>query len=377
MRAPRLLPLLVAAAAACGPRERLPPGDYRPRDAREVLELPADRLARVREDAIRRARVWQEPPVPIEQADLAANAPGADGFRPDESVTCRYHYHASSGYAPKFRCVRAGGDLLKVKYGRNSREVRTEVAATRLLSTLGFGADRMYVVDLVRCYGCPLYPHEKLGLFNALRADYDDYRDFDMASIERRMPGRVLETEGKPGWSWDELARIDAARGGSTRAEVDALRLAAVFLANWDLKGANQRLVCLAAPGDTAADETCARPFAYMQDVGTTFGPHSMNLEAWSERPVWAEAGSCLVNMQGLPFDGAGFGEAHISESGRLFLARRLGALSETQLQGLFLGARFHDFPYHDGAQRDVSRWVAAFRDRVRQIADRPPCPQP
>jgi hypothetical protein len=372
MRVLRLWPLLVAAG--CAPASHLPPGDYRPREPHDTVALPPDRLAALREDALRRARVWQEPAVPVEKADLAVNPQGPGALRPDEVIVCRYHYNVSSGYAPKFRCVRDGGDLLKVKYGRNSREVRTEVASTRLLAALGFGADRMYVVDRVRCYGCPPYPHEKLGLFNALRADYDDYRDFDMASVERKLPGRVLETPDRPGWRWDELSRIDPARGGSTRAEVDALRLMAVFLANWDLKEANQRLVCLSGP-EGEPEDACARPLAYMQDVGTTFGPHSMNLDTWSSRPVWADPATCLVSMKGLPFDGAGFGEVYISEEGRRFLADRLSAISPPQLEALFLGARFHDFPYADSGDRDVGRWVATFQARVRQVADRPPCP--
>jgi hypothetical protein len=370
----RLAGLLLLTLAGCGTQAaRLPPGDYTPREPPE-LELPEAQFDALRADALARARVWQPPGVPVAEADLAANPPGPGALDRQSRLACRFLFNTSTGYSPKFRCVLPGGDVLKVKYGWNSREVRTEVAATRLLGALGFGADRMYVVERVRCHGCPAYPHEKLSWFNAFFVDYSRYRDFDFVSIERPLAGRILESASREGWRWDELARIDPARGGSSRAEVDALRLVAVFLSNWDLKDANQRLTCLAEP---AASTECARPLAFMQDLGTSFGPHAMDLKAWTARPVWADPATCLVSMKGLPFDGGTFVDARISEEGRLFLAERLGALSEGQVREMFAAARFHDFAWDDAEDGDLRRWVAAFRDRVRQIADRPPCPGP
>jgi hypothetical protein len=367
---------LTLALGCAGPDARLPAGDYQPRErSDEVVLAPAERDA-ARLDALRRARVWQEPPVPVAQADLEREPAGPDALGRDARLVCRFQFRSSPGYSPKFHCVQPGGDVLKVKYGWNSREVRTEVAATRLLAALGFGADRMYVVDRVRCFGCPPYPYEKIAWFVLLRVNYNEYRDFDFVSIERPMEGASLEGPTGKGWRWDELNHIDPARGGSPRAEVDALRLMAVFLANWDGKDVNHRLVCL--PDESGgADGPCARPFTYMHDVGTTFGPHSMNIKTWTARPVWADAASCLVSMKGLPFDGATFQDVRISEGGRRFLAERLGALSPQQLEALFRGARFREFPWDHEEDGDLGRWVAAFRDRVRQIADRPPCPEP
>lgn len=362
--------VLTAVLAACaGSGDRLPPGSYRPNPSSDDFVLPPDRLAALREDALPRTRVWREPAVPVAQADLRSNPPGADGFAEDAILVCRYHYHRSFGYTPKFRCVLPDGDALKVKYGRTSREVRTEVAATRLLAALGFGADRMYVVQRVRCFGCPPYPHEKLGLFNALFVDYDRSRDFDFVAIERQVDGAEIQWEGKAGWGFEELARIEPARGGSSRAEVDALRLMAVFLASWDLKYENQRLVCLDGPA-------CEQPFAYMHDVGSTFGPRAMSLEPWRSQPIWADAATCTVSMKSLPYQGATFVDTRISEAGRRFLAERLAALSDAQVTGLFVGARFDDFPYSDPADADIGRWVDVFMHRVRQIVERPPCPE-
>ena len=195
------------------------------------------------------------------------------------------------------------GDDIKVKYGRDNPEVYTEVVATRLLSALGFPADRMYPVAKVRCFGCSADPFKDLQCLNEGLAkercfpdvNYDRYEDFDNAVIERSVDGRRIEVTKERGWSWKELSLIDAKAGGSSRAEVDALRLLAIFLGHWDNKAKNQRLLCLGERDvertATVGSVTCDRPVAMVQDVGATFGPDKLNLEKWSATPIWANAG--------------------------------------------------------------------------------------
>jgi hypothetical protein len=81
--------------------------------------------------------------------------------------------------------------------------------------------------------------------------------------------------------------------------------------------------------------------------------------------------------MKGLPYQGATFGEAHISEAGRRFLGDLLRQLSHAQIVALFEGARFQAYLRQSKRGSDASNWAAAFEDRVRQIVDRPPCPPP
>src|SRR6476661_3654972 len=76
-------------------------------------------------DMVRRAQVWR--PGDVAAKDLAAG--------PKEP-----------GATPKFACRLPDGDEVKVKYGRENGEVYAEVAASRLLWALGFGADRVYPV---------------------------------------------------------------------------------------------------------------------------------------------------------------------------------------------------------------------------------------
>jgi hypothetical protein len=364
--------LALLAAGACrgdDGGQPLPPGDYWPKPADHHLSIPTGDQARVRADALRRAKVWHPPATPIPAVDFARNPPGPDSFGTTDVVPCRFELKSSEGRTPKFQCIRAGGEVLKVKYGHNNPETFGEVAATRLVSALGFGADRMYVVGTVRCFGCPPFPYPKVGIFDALRADPSRVVDFEMAIIERRLPGREIEG----GWSWPELSAIDPTAGGATRAEVDALRLLAVFLNNWDGKPVNQRLLCEGAGEHEATP--CERPLAFMQDLGQTFGPKSIDLGGWTRTPVWADPTTCRVSMRGLPWQGATFEDTVISEAGRLFLAGLLRQIAAPQARTLFEGARFTQF-FRNRAAADVDAWTRTFQSRVAQIADRPPCPQ-
>jgi hypothetical protein len=363
--------LALLGAGACrrdGGGDPLPPGDYTPRPVEYDLFVPTGDRARVRADAVRRAKVWRPPTTPIASVDLTRNPPGPDSFGIGEVVPCKFELKSSEGRTPKFQCIVAGGDVVKVKYGHNNPETFGEVAATRLVSALGFGADRMYVVRTVRCFGCPAFPYPKVEVFDALRTDPSRAVNFEMAVIERRLPGREIEG----GWSWPELSAIDAAAGGATRTEVDALRLLAVFLANWDGKPVNQRLLC-SATGGAAADQ-CEQPLAYMQDLGQTFGPKSIDLDGWTRTPIWADPATCRVSMRDLPWEGATFEDTAISESGRLFLAGLLRQVTTPQARGLFAGARFTEFT-RNRADADLDAWTRTFLSRVAQIADRPPCP--
>ena len=337
----------------------------------------------VHDDALRRARVWEEPAIPIEEAKLDRNPGGAHAFGTDEVVECRFKPGGIAGSTPKFECELAGGENVKVKYGRNNAEVYTEVAATRLLAALGFPTDRMYVVKRVRCFGCPADPFPQLECVNNLgdgapiencfpALDFTRYQDFDDAVIERPLKGRRIEMKNERGWTWEELKFVDPVAGGATRAEIDAFRLLAVFLAHWDNKAKNQRLLC---QGEKKDDEGCEQPLAMIQDLGATFGPNKLDLARWSRTRIWADAPSCKVSMHSLPYGGSTFPDAYISEEGRLFLASRLGRLSTGQIRALFDGARVAHFPHRRASARNVDNWVRAFQAKVRAIVEHAPCP--
>ncbi|HET7218378.1 MAG TPA: hypothetical protein VFJ02_10030, partial [Vicinamibacterales bacterium] len=208
-----------------------------------------------RDAALASARVWNEPAIPIADVRFAEDPDKPDWLESSREVSCRFALEHVGGTTPKFYCTLPSGEKIKVKYGAGNAELFAEVVATRLLSALGFGADRMYVVERVLCEGCPPLPffaikcHERFGLQRACLAGARARKAivFEPAVIERRLDGRKIQAVENQGWAWYELGRIDATQGGSERREVDALRLMAVILAHWDNKAENQRLVC--APG--------------------------------------------------------------------------------------------------------------------------------
>ena len=102
----------------------------------------------------------------------------------------------------------------------------------------------------------------------------------------------------------------------------------------------NQRLLCAEAAGPGTAG--CVQPLAYMQDLGQTFGPKSIDLDGWTRTPVWADPAACRVSMRGLPWDGATFEDTTISEAGRLFLAGLLRQLTAPQVREPVRGGALH-----------------------------------
>lgn len=355
-----------------------------------------------RREALARARLWRQPSVPIEEADLRHNPGGAGTFDYEKPLSCRFLPRKTSGRTPKFYCSFEGGEVLKVKYGRNP-EIHSEVAATRLLHALGAGADRVYLVRRLRCFGCPKNPQDLLSCISSpseafrracrpvygtltdgafvVQVDYAAWVDFGPVAIERALEGEEVRTDSVEGWGFVELDREQAGAGPARRAERDALRLLAVLLGNWDNKRDNQKLLCLPG-GARTEDGRCSRPFAYMSDVGATFGragaerrQRKLDLEAWRAAPVWDDPETCRVRIASPRLHGSTFGTVVISDPGRVFLAARIGRLTRRQMRDLFEGSGFADAPGASPSSRDLDGWAQALEDKIQQVTGRTPCP--
>lgn len=322
-----------------------------------------------------RAHVWT--PTDISAMNIKAGplGPGALAFLAE--VECAYLDKALGGQSPKFACMLGSDDELKVKYGGTNGEVYGEVAASRLLWALGFGADHMYPVRVI-CRGCP----ETIG--GILRAD--GARIVDPATIERKMPGTQLSDA----WSWKDLETIDDEAGGAPRAHRDALKLLAVFLQHTDTKPQQQRLICLdpsasppAQAPEAPAIAPCSQPFMLVQDVGLTFGrastfndnaKSSTNFAAWSATAIWTENnGPCVGNLP-KSFTGT-LDEPVISDEGRQFLAGLLTQLSDNQIRDLFEVSRVTLRVRKPGDARSgfptVDEWAEAFKQKRAEIVNR------
>lgn len=311
-------------------------------------------------EAIRHARVWSA--TNIRTIDLKRGPQGPLAFQPGETVTCEFTPKShGAGSTRKFECVLPSGRALKVRYGRDNGEVYAQVAATRLLWALGFGATRMYPVKVV-CHGCPADPFK-----DKTTAPRSSVTTFDPATIEVKADGETIETKPDEGWSWDEIDLVDEKTGGASVRERDALKLLAVLMQHSSTKAINQRILCLDAPA-------CRRTELLVLDVGKTFGranvwnndhTGAVNYKAWSGMPIWKESTGCVADLPG-SLTGT-LHNPHISEEGRKFLADLLNQLSDAQIRDLFEVARF--------TQRDPSAsladWVNAFKAKRDAIGTR------
>ena len=214
------------------------------------------------------------------------------GFRPDAVVKCDYVEEKQTG-TPKFDCAISPDDEIRVKYGEENGEIYSEVAASRLLWALGFGADRVYPVKVV-CKGCPADPMKT-------PKKAEGTREFAAAVVERKLPGDVIELRKDSGWAWVELKFVDQTSGGAPLAHRDALKLLAAMIQHTDNKPQQQRLVCLDKVHGLQPQEdgSCEHPFMMINDLGKTFGQATLtnadkksavNFKAWSSTPIWKDA---------------------------------------------------------------------------------------
>jgi hypothetical protein len=354
---------LVAEACAKGrfgpaPSTRVPEGK------RTLKNLSVNE----REATLQRAKVWQ--PIDTRSLNLAAGPPLPSAQRISEELTCRFVFPEKplNGNTSKFLCEVRPDDVVKVKNGKKNGEVYAEIAASRLFWALGFKADRMYPAR-VSCQGCPTDP------FAASKADWHlvkpgdvGQRVFDPAAVERPFPGSAIETPGFDGWAWPELDKVNPRAGGAPRAQVDALKLLAVFVQHSDSKPEQQDLIC--APGgvkrDRAGNETCTSPWLVVKDLGVTFGKatslnnSTMDLDDWSGARIWREGTPCVGDLS-RSLTGS-LENPRISEAGRTFLASRLLLLGDQQIRDLFRAARAER---RDGT---VDDWVRVFKRKRDEI---------
>ena len=319
----------------------------------------------VRLEALRHAQVWT--PGDIASRNIKSGPAESGGFAPEEVVTCEYVEEPQTG-TPKFDCAITPEDTVRVKYGEQNGEVYSEVAASRLLWALGFGADHMYPVKVI-CKGCPADPMKTTK-------KQDGAREFTGAVVERKMPGDPMELHKDSGWAWVELNFVDPARGGATLAQRDALKLLAAMIQHTDNKPQQQRLLCLdrVRGVEPQPDGKCTHPFMMINDLGKTFGratltnadkQSAVNFKAWSDTSIWKDDTGCVARLS-KSFSGS-LENPKISEGGRRLLAELLAQLTEAQLRDLFEVARF--------TKRDpntsVDDWVRVFKQKRDEIANR------
>ena len=344
-----------------------------------------------RESCIKRAQVWK--PTEVSKMDIMAGPQNEISVPPGAEFECTYvePKEKLAGVTQKFLCKTKSGDIVRVKYGKDNKEMYAEIAATRLFWALGFYADEVYPVKL-RCLGCP----EK----NPSNPEPGEKRvdgTLEYASIERNFSGANIEVKEDQGWDWEELDKISEKDGGAPRSHVDALKLLAVFIQHADSKSDNQRLACY--PEDVLDQNKdgvvhCKRPVMMIQDLGSTFGSGTtefnvskISFDQWKGQEVWnvpKQATSikdtvkpvCYGKITASRAAGQnGLSDPAISEEGRKFLADLLKQLTREQIVDIFRVTgveRMDEFVEENGVKRRLGAndWAEVFIEKRNEIIE-------
>jgi len=355
--------------------------------------------ASIRDSYLERSQVWHK--TNIRALDVWRGPKNEISAVPDTEITCRYveWEKESTGASPKFNCKNVKtGQVLRVKYGKDNREIFAEAIASRLFWALGFYADEVYSVR-IRCLKCP-----ETNPFKPEKTERRLERKFPYAIIERKYPGVIIESVEDQGWAWKELEKIEPAKGGATPDQIGALVLLAVFIQHGDQKPQQQRIGCARQDvRDTNRDGKgeCSRPVLMVQDLGSTFGradqftsPEAkMEFDLWSEKEVWNKAAEadhyqrtqqrvCIGNLvSSVTAAKEGIDNPVISEGARKFLADLLLQLSDRQIRDLFRVARADKMGEKtkvNDSERSITLedWIKAFKNKRQQIAERNCSPQ-
>jgi hypothetical protein len=317
---------------------------------------------------VRHSQIWHS--VPISSLNLFEGPGGSDAFKFEQEVHCQYVREKRSGTSPKFHCKLDTGEVVKVRYGKDNTEVYGQIAASRLLWALGFGANENYPVTVV-CDGCSKDPWNDPHV-------YQQTMTFVPATIERKVKGVEMNEFGKSkqGWGWNELEHVGEGSGHAPRAQIDALKLLAVFMSHVDSRPNNQRFVCLE---DGIVEKNgrmqCAKPLMYISDVGTTFGGaleqgdrSTLQLKSWLRWPVWRDAQRCVAYLEPAEHTAGMLRSPKISEAGRKFLSHLLEQLSDQQIRDIFRAAQVDEVEQPEG-YASIDQWMEAFKLKRKQIS--------
>lgn len=295
----------------------------------------------------------------------------------------QYKNNSVVSLKPKLKVDGSMTDV-KIKYQRrkgSNKEIYAELAATRLLSSLGFPADKNFFVKEVYCQNCSESPWSESQAIPGIRL-------FSSSITEAKFKGTKIENVPDYGWIPSELKNnlnADSEIAKNQSAHRDALLLLSAVIQHSDNKASNHRLVCTSKPDASGACPADAKVVAMIQDVGATLGDGNkgmfgisdsakMNLRGWASARVWKDAANCIANQHATRTENDDGLFPTISEAGRQHLAKLLTAFASgpngrARLEKIFAEAQVQELKTNAGAWADVlTRKIQAINNPLCEV---------
>lgn len=288
----------------------------------------------------------------------------------------QYKNNSVISLKPKLKVDGSMTDV-KIKYQTrkgSNKEIYAELAATRLLSSLGFAADKNFFVKEVYCQNCSEDPWSESKASPGIRL-------FSSNITEAKFKGTKIENAVDYGWIPSELKNnlsADSEMAKTQSAHRDALLLLSAVIQHSDNKASNHRLLCTGKPDADGACPADAKVVAMIQDVGATLGDGKkemgfisdsakMNLRGWSSTRVWKDAANCIANQHATRTENDDGIFPTISEAGRQHLAKLLtsfasGPNGRARLEKIFSEAQVQEL------KTNASAWADALTKKIQAI---------
>jgi hypothetical protein len=295
----------------------------------------------------------------------------------------------------------------KAKDWKPNAEVYGEVLATRLLSSVGFYADRIYTFDKIICKNCPIEPWTYIRQFYGILDDKDNFIGFTKgellksnntadhlamdrsnlvispAVIEYKIGGEKIELASNGerdaiegcdiGELFSNLPKGE--RADEERLRREALTIFIAFINHMDNKAEQQRIICkdddIIDYGNGTA--FCKDPIIMVQDAGSNFGNgfsilqgdirlNKLDLKKWMKLQLWKNADTCTIQVnEGIS---STFDQMEVSEAGQLYLASFLSQLTLSQVKEYFVASKIGLWP----VKQSWSWWP--FKNEMERLSE-------
>jgi hypothetical protein len=264
----------------------------------------------------------------LQPSDIASRdlllGPGGETMQPDLSRVT-FIKEQKGGYSTKYRVRDAQGREWIAKLGK---EAQSEVAASRLLWTVGYFTDITYMAPRVEIQG--------KGTFENVRLE-----------------ARPKQIKRLGEWTWERNPFTNT-------PEFQGLKVMMLLLGNWDIKDSNNRI--LVAQDEQTGEEQLRY---VVSDLGGTLGKTNGLLTGTRNEPKDYLKAKFIVGVKGdrVEFDYGGkrgslFRDITVKQAG--WIGNWLARLSEQQIRAAFRAANYRE--------DEIKMLTKAVRTRINDL---------